>query len=131
MAALARGNGDHGALLDMSGTIANNATWNEPIYFTDNGTAIDISDRAWKMTFRANGNADSADFTLSTAAGTLAIEAGSSGTSNVLRITVAAGELDSYRGDYVADLAAQVTVGGAVTLWAHGIVTFRPNPVTF
>ena len=33
-------------------------------------------------------------------------------------------------GDYISDLASK-DGAGAVMLWAHGIISFRPNPVTF
>lgn len=115
----------------MSGTVATNATWAEDIYFTEAGAAFDLTDLDFKMTFRCEADNASADFTLSIDDGTLSIVADSdSGIDRVLRITVAAGTLNSYEGDYIADLASQ-DADGVVTLWAHGIVSFRPNPVTF
>jgi hypothetical protein len=68
--------------------------------------------------------------TLSTAAGTLAVSADDNGHLRILRIGVAAGTLGACEGEYVADLASK-DGAGAVLLWAHGTISFRPNPVTF
>ena len=130
MTALARGNGAGGALFEMSGEIPNNGTWAEDIYFSEAGAPLDISGLDWKLTFRSDPLNTSADLTLSTSDGTLEVVEDDDGFNRVLRIAVAAGELSSYRDDYIADLASQ-DVAGAVTLYAHGIVTFTQNPVVF
>ena len=131
MSALARGNGESGALLEMSGTIANNATWAEDIYFTEAGVATNLTGLSFKLTFRADPESDSADLTLSTTAGTLSIvEDTDAGVNRILRITVPPATLRNYSGDYKADLASQ-DGASVVTLWASGTVTFRPNPVQF
>jgi hypothetical protein len=131
MTSLARNAGQSGALFDLAGTVATNATWAEDIYFTEAGAAFDLTDLDFKMTFRCSPENTSADFTLSTDDGTLSIvEDADSGVDRVLRITVTAGDLSALDGDYIADLASR-DVAGVVILWAHGIVSFRPNPVTF
>ena len=130
MTSLARSGGDAGALFDLSGTVATNATWSEDIYFTEAGAPFDISELDWKLTFRSDGEAASADITLSTDAGTLAVMADDNGHTRVLRIHVAAGALNACEGECVADLASK-DGNGAVLLWAHGTISFRPNPVTF
>lgn len=130
MTALARSNGAHGALFDLSGEISNNATWSEDIYFSEAGSPEILTGLSFKMTFRSDPNNTSADLTLSTAAGTLAIANDGDGYARILRITVTDGNLSSYDGDYVADLASE-DVAGVVTHWGHGIVSFTPNPVAF
>jgi hypothetical protein len=130
MTSLARDSGDAGALFDLSGTVATNATWAEDIYFTEAGAPFDISELDWKLTFRRDGEATSADITLSTASGTLAVAADDNGHLRILHIGVAAGALGACEGEYVADLASK-DGDGAVLLWAHGTISFRPNPVTF
>ena len=121
---------DTGALFEISGTVATNATWSEDIYFSEAGAAMDISDLDWKMTFRQDPLSDSADVTLSISAGTLSIVADSNGDTRILRISVPAGTLNSYSGDFTADLASQ-DAADAVILWGHGIVTLTLNPVVF
>ena len=107
-----------------------NATWNEDIYFTEDGAPLDISEMDWKLTLRRNGENTSADITLSTDAGTLSVVADDGGYNRILRIGVPAGALNSYEGDYIADLAAK-DPADKVTLWAHGVISLRPNPVSF
>ena len=130
MTVLARNGGDAGALFDLSGTVATNATWAEDVYFTEAGAPLDISGLDWKLTFRRSGETTSADITLSTVAGTLTVVADDNGHHRILRIGVAAGALSAYEGDFIADLASK-DGAGAVMLWAHGTISFRPNPVTF
>jgi hypothetical protein len=121
---------DTGALFEISGTVPTNATWSEDIYFTEAGAAMDISGLDWKMTLRRCGDETSADITLSTDDGTLVIAADDDGNDRILRTAVPAGTLNSYCGDFICDLAAK-DADDKVTLWAHGIVSLRPNPVAF
>lgn len=122
---------ESGALFDISGTVANNATWDEDIYFTQDAAPLDITGLSFKMTFRCRERYDSAALTLSTDAGTLLIVNDTdSGVNRILRIAVPAGSLNGYCGDFVCDLASQ-DAAEKVFLWGHGIVTFRPNPVAF
>ena len=119
-----------GALFELSGSVAVNSTWSEDIYFSENGSAMDISDLDWKMTFRQEEDQTSADITLSIDEGTLSIQQDDNGDSRILRITVAAGTLNSYSGDFYCDLASQ-DVNDVVTLWAHGVINLTQNPVVF
>ena len=128
---LARTSGSSGSLFEVSGEVANNATWQEVIYFMEDGTPMVLTDLSFKMTFRCSGSRDSADYTLSTDAGTLAVDADAdSGIENNLYINVPAGSLTALCGDYICDLASR-DINGVVTPWANGIVSFRPNPVAF
>lgn len=120
-----------GALFEISGVVPNQATWQENIYFSEAGVPLDISGLAFKMTFRSDPQDTSADYTLSTTAGTLSIETDAdSGVDQILYVNVSAGTLSSLQGDYVCDLASEDS-SNVVTLWGHGIVTFTPNPVAF
>ena len=130
MTSLSRSSAEAGALFEMSGTVATNATWAEDIYFTEAGAPLDISGMSWKMTLRCNPENISADITLSTDAGTLTVADDSNGYHRILRIGVAAGALNSYEGDTIVDLASK-DGANKVILWAHGIVSLRPNPVSF
>lgn len=130
MTSLARSTGEAGALFEVSGTIPTNATWSEDIYFTQGGTPFDISLMSWKLTLRCNPENVSADITLTTDDGTLSVVADSNGYNRILRISVPAGQLNSYEGDYIADLASK-DAANAVQLWAHGVISLRPNPVSF
>lgn len=130
MTSLARDSGNSGALFDLSGTVPTNSTWAEDVYFTQGGAPMDISGLDWMLTFRRNCGDTTADFVLSMLDGTLSVVADDDGYFRVLRISVAASALNTHNGDYIVDLASQ-DVSGKVDLWAHGIVTFRPNPVSF
>jgi hypothetical protein len=130
MSFLAKNVGASGALFEISGVVANNATWSEDIYFMEAGVGMDISDLDWKMTFRSVPDSTTADLTLSIDESTLSIENDDDSVMSILRITVTPGILSNFIGDYIADLAAQDT-DDKVTLWAHGTVSFTPNPVTF
>lgn len=119
-----------GALFDVSGVVPTNATWSEDIYFTQDGEPLDISGLTWKLTLRCDEANTNADVTLSTT-DYLSVQTDTdSGIDRILRINVPAGQLAGYSGDYVCDLASQ-DVSDVVTLWAHGLVTLRLNPVSF
>lgn len=129
MTSIARNGGASGALFDLSGSVANNATWLEDIYFSEAGVPMDISGLSWKLTLRCDQRDISADISLTTS-DSLSIEDDDDGYHRILRINVTAGNLSSYDGDYIADLASQ-DVSGVVTLWAHGIISLTRNPVAF
>ena len=131
MASLANQSGASGAFIEISGEVANNATWQEIIYFMQAGSPMVLTGLSFKMTFRSDGSDSAADYTLSTTAGTLTIQNdATSGIANNLYINAPASALTGLYGDYVCDLASQDS-GGVVTLWAHGTVSFRQNPVAF
>lgn len=119
-----------GALFILSGEVANNATWEEDIYFSELGVAMDISGLDWKLTLRQREGDTSADVELSTTNLALSIEDDSNGDPRILRISADIADISDLEGDYVADLASQ-DVTDKVILWAHGVISFRPNPVAF
>lgn len=119
-----------GARATVSGIVPTNATWAEDIYFTEAGSAMDISGLEWKMTFRTDESSTSADFTISTDDYLSIVEDTDAGVDRILRINVPAGTFSSYSGDYYMDLAS-MDGSSVVVLWAHGVVTFQLNPVSF
>lgn len=123
-----------GARALLSGTISNNVTWYEDVAMTSDGAAIDnAEDWSWTMTFRCYEEDDSAELTLSTSAGTLAISQGAESTT--LQIRVPAASLSSMEGDRICDLKSIDTSdtsddsAGLSIHWAHGVVTFLNGPV--
>lgn len=129
MTTLLRSNGASGAETEISGTIAANATWSEDIYFFDqDGAAIDLTDLDFYLQFRCDPGATSADVTLSTTGGELSIEDDDGSVASILRISADAGTFSNYEGDMIVDLVA-VDPSDNVTLYGHGIVSIRNNPV--
>lgn len=126
---ISRSLGESGAEATVSGTVSIFAKWSEDIYFRDpDGAAMDLTGLAFYFQFRCNAEATSADVTLSTAAGTLSIVADSGAVTSILRISADSSTFSSYEGDMIADLVA-VDGSGDETHYAHGVVSFRNNPV--
>lgn len=122
--------GQTGARGLISGVISNGATWWEDVSITEDGTVIADADTwTWRMTFREANDEDSVVLTLSTTDGTLTISQGADATT--LQIRVAYTALSDLEGDYVCDLASLDTSTNPDKLvhWAHGIVTFRNEPI--
>lgn len=129
MSALARTAGESGAQCEISGTVPIYAKWSEDIYMRDpDGAPMDLTGLDFYFQFRSDACSTSADVTLSTDAGTLSIEDDAGSVASILRISADAGTFSSYVGDMVADLVC-VDQNGDETLYAHGIVSFRNNPV--
>jgi hypothetical protein len=124
----ARTAGQSGAEAELSGTIAINATWSEDIYFrTPDGAAMDLTGLDFELQFRTSPDTDTTVKTLSITGGELSIETDDGAVDSILRISVTAGAFASYPGDLVTDIVA-IDGSGAVTLYAHGIVSFVNNP---
>lgn len=130
MTALARGAGDSGAELIISGTMPIYAQWSEDLYFFDpsDGGAMDLTGLSFQFQFRSDPSQTSADVTLSTATGALSIVADGGAVNSILRIDADAGTFANYEGDLIADLVC-TDQSGNETLYAHGIVSFKNNPV--
>lgn len=122
--------GDSGALFDTGGTISNNATWDEYIYFIENGVGMDLTDLSFQFQFRERSSETSATATLTTADGQLVITDDDNGDPTILRINVPYTTISALDGDYVADLVSK-DADGKLTHWAHGVVTFRQSPIAF
>lgn len=134
MASMSRGAGSHAAQCSVSGTVSNGVTWYETILLTDeNGDQLtDVDDHTWQFQFRRyedNESADSSDLTLSTTAGTLTVTEGAETTTLVINVPQA--DLASLEGDYIADLVSKDPANSRLTHRAHGIITFREDPIAF
>lgn len=131
MTAFVRGAGESGADAEISGTIAIFAHWGEDIYFRDpsSGSAMDLTGLSFYFQFRSDPSSRGADVTLSTANGMLSLELDSGSVLSILRIDAGSGTFSAYEGDMIADLVAVDDLTGDEFLYAHGVVTFRNNPV--
>lgn len=130
MTSLARTAGEHGALFDLSGAVSNNATWDEYIYFREAGVAVVLTGLSFQFQFRNCEGDTSVALSLSTASGQLVITNDDEAIASILRINVAYSVISGLEGDYVADLVAKDS-NSKLIHYAHGIVSFRQNPVAF
>lgn len=119
-----------GALFSMSGEVSNNATWDEYIYFLENGTGMVLTGLAFRLQFRESGDDTSVILDLTTADGELVITNDDGGDATILRINVPYSTLSALEGDYIADLVSKDS-DSKLTHWAHGVVSFRPSPIAF
>lgn len=122
--------GGHGALFNMSGTVSNNATWDELIYFYENGAGMDISGLSFQLQVRDNSLDVASVLILSTVGSQLVITNDAGGNPTVLRINVPYSTISGLQGDYIVDLAAK-DANSKVTHYGHGVVTFRQDPINF
>ena len=119
-----------GALFEMSVTISNNATWDEYIYFMQSGAGMELTGLSFQLQFRRCADATSADLTMTTASGQLAIADDDGGNPTILHINFPYTTISGMCGDYIADLVSK-DPADKLTHWGHGTVKFRPNPVAF
>lgn len=122
--------GQTGAKGLISGVISNGATWWEDLEITEDGTVITSADTwTWRMTFRECDTDDSIVLTLSTTDGTLTVSQGADATTIQIRVVYTA--LSALEGDYICDLSSldTSTTPDKLVHWAHGIVTFRNEPI--
>lgn len=122
--------GGHGALFDISGTVSNNATWDELLYFRENGAGMVLTGLSFQLQFRDDSLDTSARTTLSTAASQIVITNDSGGIPTILRINVAYTVISGLEGDYIADLTSK-DANNKLIHWGHGVVTFRQAPTAF
>jgi len=122
--------GDSGALFTISGTVSNNATWDELIYFYENGAGLDISGLSFQLQIRADALDTSASATLTTAAGDLVITNDDGGNPTILRINVPYTSLSALEGDYIVDLVSKDS-SSVLVHWGNGLVNFRRSPIAF
>ncbi len=124
--------GDSSALFEIAGTVANNATWDELIYFYENGAGMDISGLSFQLQIRNDSSDTSASVTLSTTDSQLVIAADDGGVSSILRINVPYSTISGLEGDYIADLVSKDTSNDdKLVHWGHGILNFRQSPIAF
>lgn len=126
-----RGSNSHAADNHVSGVVSNGATWYETFQIKgQNGDNVTgLTSDTFQFQFRCSGDDDSAELTLSTTAGTLSVAEADGATT--VTINVPASSLSSMEGDYVADLVSKAASGGRLTHRAHGVVTFRNDPISF
>lgn len=126
-----RGSGNHAADNTVSGTISNGATWYETFQIKDqNGDDVTgLTSDTFQFQFRASEELDSADLTLSTTDATLAVS--ESGGVTTVTINVPQATISDMEGDYVADLVSKAASNSRLTHRAHGIVSFRNDPIAF
>lgn len=119
--------GETGARFKISGFVSAGASWVETYTFQIDGGVIDADadDWTWQLNFRKSYE-DDVDLSLSTTAGHITVTNGADSTS--VAISVAPTVLADMEGDYIADMAYQ-TAADVRVHWAHGIVTFRNEPI--
>lgn len=116
--------------MEISGQVSNNATWDEYIYFAEQGVGMDLTDLSFQFQFRCSSEDTSAALTLSTTGGDLVIINGDLGDPTILAINVPYTTISGLSGDYVADLVSKDN-DDKLTHWASGIVTFGQSPIAF
>jgi hypothetical protein len=119
-----------GALFTISGTVSNNATWDEYIYFLEEGSGMVLTGLSFQLQFRSKSDDTSTELTLSTADSQLVITNDDGGNATILRINVPYTTISCLEGDYQADLVGK-DVSDKLTHWASGTVTFVQSPVAF
>lgn len=118
--------GKTGARGLLAGALGNGASIHEDLEITENGTVVtDADEWDWRMTIRRSYN-DAPDLTLTTDDSTLTISQGASATTVQIRVAYTA--LSVLEGDYIVDLASK-DAADRVIHWAHGVITFRHEPV--
>lgn len=118
------------ALNAVSGEVSNNATWDELIYFRQDGLPMSIADFAFEFQFRRCDSSASLDLTLSTAAGDLVIADDDNSQPTILNVNVPYTRISGMCGDYRADLVSK-DANNKLTHWASGVVTFTNSPIAF
>jgi len=120
----------HAAQATVSGLISNGATWYEVFALLDeNGDPLTgVSADEWRFQFRCDPKDSSPSLTLTTTDGTLTIV---EATATTLTINVPQDSLSALEGDYVADLVSKGAIDSRLIHRAHGIVTFRADPIAF
>lgn len=118
--------GDSGARFNLSGTVSSGASWIETYNFQVDGGIVhaDADEWTWQFNFRKNYGC-APELTITTGDG-ITVTNGSDSTS--FAINVAPTRLTNMEGDYVADIAYEDDDGNRVH-WAHGIVSFRNEPI--
>lgn len=126
-----RGAGNHAADNHVTGVVSNGATWYETFQIKDqNGDDVTgLTSDTFQFQLRCSEDDDSADLTLTTADGTLAVS--ESGGVTTVTINVPAASLSEMDGDYIADLVSKAASDSRLTHRAHGVVTFRNDPISF
>lgn len=119
--------GNSSARFNVNGVVSSGASWIETYNFQVDGEVIDDDADVWTWQFNFRKCYDGApDLSLSTADGTLTVTNGDDATS--FAINAPPTILAAMEGDYIADIAYEDGDGNRVH-WAHGMVTFRNEPI--
>lgn len=119
-----------GALFDITGFVSIGATWDEYIYFIEDGAAVSLTGLSFQLQFRESETDTTAFLDLTTADGELVITNDDGSIASILRINVPYTTLSNLDGDYITDLVAK-DVSDKLIHYGHGVVTFRQNPIAF
>lgn len=122
--------GQSGALFEISGAVSNNATWDEYIYFLENGVGVVLTGLSFRLQIREGADSTSAVLDLTTADGELVITNDSGGNATILRINVPYTTISGLSGDYIVDIVSK-DAADKLTHWANGVVSFRQSPIAF
>lgn len=122
--------GSHAADNTVTGVISSGATWYETFQIKDqNGNDVTgLTGDTFQFQFRCDEGDDSTKLVISTPTELSVTEL--NGTTTVT-INVPQSTISSMCGDYVADLVSKAASDGKLTHRAHGVVTFRNDPVSF
>ena len=118
------------ALFEISGNVSTNSTWDEYIYFLQEGAGMSLEDLTFQLQVREKDDDTTATKTFSTTAGDLVITNDDNGDPTILRINIAVASMTSLEGDYFVDLVGK-DLNDKLTHWAHGIVSFQESPIAF
>lgn len=123
--------GAHAADNTVSGIISNGVTWYEEFQVKDqNGDDVTgLTLDAFQFQFRCSEDRDESELTLSTADGTLSVA--EAGGVTTITINVPQSTIADMEGDYVADLVSKAASNSRLIHRAHGVVTFRNDPIAF
>lgn len=124
-------NSQHGAQNNIAGVLSNGAAWYQTISLTDeNGSPLTgVNADTWQFQFRCSSEDTSTILALSTTDGVLTVTEGADSTT--MLINAPQSSLASMDGDYTVDLVSKAVSDGRLTHRAHGIVTFRNDPIAF
>lgn len=121
--------GQHAADNTVTGVISSGATWFETFQVKDqNGDNVTgLTADTFQFQFRCDEGDDSTKLVISTPTELSVSELNGATT---VTINVPQSTISSMCGDYVADLVSKAS-DGKITHRAHGLVTFRNDPVSF
>lgn len=115
----------NGAKFIWSNTVSNGATWIESFELSQNDLEITGADTStWKLTIKQNGSV-----VLTLTSGT-EITVTQNTTSTIFAIDCPQASIDGLCGSYDADFAQQA-VGGDITHWCNGTITFIEEDLGF
>lgn len=123
--------GQHAADNTVTGVISNGATWFETFQIKDQSgnDVTGLTSDTFQFQFRCDEGDVSTKLVISTTGGELSVSELNGATTVTINVTQST--ISSMCGDYVADLVSKAASDGKITHRAHGVVTFRNDPVAF